>query len=62
MEQSFLLKEYGKLSLFEQSIMPAEERAWWIKRLDKEKKNQQEAEKATVSKLPKVRVPRVPKK
>ena len=36
LEQSFLLMEYGKLSLHDQSIMPAEERAWWIKRLDKE--------------------------
>ena len=60
MEQSFLLKEYGSLDLYEQAIMPAEERAWWIQRLDREKKKQQEAENQSVSKIP--QAPRIPKK
>jgi hypothetical protein len=57
----FLLKKYGGFSLFEMAVMPAEERAWQIQRLDKEAKKQQEAEKAAMSKMPKTRVPRVPK-
>jgi len=38
MEQQFLLKEYGHLSLFEQNNMTAEERTWYIRRLDHEYK------------------------
>jgi hypothetical protein len=36
MEEQFILKEYGDLSLFEQNQMVAEDRAWWIKRLERE--------------------------
>jgi|APFre7841882654_1041346.scaffolds.fasta_scaffold124509_2 hypothetical protein len=36
MEQSFLLKYHGGYDLWEQANMPAEERAWNIKRIDKE--------------------------
>lgn len=39
MEQSFILKQYGSISLFEQNNMTAEERAWWVQRLDKEAKD-----------------------
>ena len=40
MEQSFQLKYHGNFNLFEQNIMHAEERSWWIRRLDKEIKEQ----------------------
>lgn len=36
MEQQFILKEYGRLSLFEQDNMTAEERNWYVRRLDHE--------------------------
>ena len=57
MEQSFLLKQYGNLSLFEQSNMPAEERAWWIKRIDKENKQRKSAEESQMPKMPKMATP-----
>tara|TARA_R110000868_G_scaffold115679_8_gene308787 strand:+ start:429 stop:617 length:189 start_codon:yes stop_codon:yes gene_type:complete len=44
MEQQFQLKHYGKLSIFEQNQMTAEERSWFIKRLEKEFKDKQEKE------------------
>ena len=37
MEQSFILKYHGKFSLFEQANIVAEDRQWWIKRLNKQK-------------------------
>lgn len=36
MEQQFVLKEYGRLSLFEQNNMTAEERNWYVARLNRE--------------------------
>ena len=36
MEQQFTLKEYGRLSLFEQDNMTAEERNWYVRRIDHE--------------------------
>lgn len=44
MEQQFQLKHHGKLSLFEQNQMPAEERSWFMRRLEKEFKERQEKE------------------
>lgn len=38
MEESFLLKFYGRYNIFEQSIMTAEERSWVLDRIDKENK------------------------
>jgi hypothetical protein len=38
MEELFILKRYGNLSIFEILTMTAEERAWWIKRIDRENK------------------------
>lgn len=38
MEQMFNLKFYGHFSLFEISTMTAEERSWWIERINKENK------------------------
>jgi len=45
MEQQFQLKRYGDLDLFEQANMNAEDRAWWLKRIEKELKEQAEREK-----------------
>lgn len=45
MEQAFLLKHYGNLSLEEMRTMTAEERGWWLQRLDKEHKKQNDASK-----------------
>jgi len=30
-----VLKHYGSLTLFEQNNMTAEDRSWWVKRLNK---------------------------
>lgn len=38
--------------------MIAEDRAWWIRRLDKEFKDQQEAQKRQSSSIPKPSMPR----
>jgi hypothetical protein len=50
MEQSFLLKYHGGYDLLEQANMPAEERAWNIRRIDKEikdtNKRQQESKQS----------------
>jgi hypothetical protein len=42
MEQEFLLKYYGRLSRFEINEMTAEDRSWWLKRLDREAKKTNE--------------------
>jgi len=57
MEQQFQLKHYGKLDLFEQNQMTAEERAWFMKRLDKEFKERKEREEAQTKSVPKPRTP-----
>lgn len=46
MEEQFQLKEYAKLNLFEQAEMTSEERAWWLKRTQKEieERNKKESE------------------
>lgn len=36
MEQSFILKQYGKIDLNDQYSMIGEDRIWWIKRLEKD--------------------------
>lgn len=56
MEQQFQLKHYGNLSLFEQARMTAEDRAWWIKRIERELKEKAEREKAAMPSMP--RLPR----
>lgn len=48
MEQQFQLKHYGKLSIFEQNEMPAEDRGWFLKRLGKEFKDRKEAEQKQI--------------
>jgi hypothetical protein len=52
MEQQFQLKHYGNLSLFEQSSMVAEDRAWFLRRLEKELKDKAEAEKKQAGSMP----------
>ena len=46
MEQQYILSTRGDLNIFEQSLMTAEERAWWIQRLRKDN----EAEKQAMNK------------
>jgi len=61
MEQQFQLKHHGKLSLFEQNNMTAEDRAWFIKRLDKEFKDRQDQERGSSPSTPsKPSTPRMP--
>jgi hypothetical protein len=62
MEQQFQLKHHGNLSLFEQNQMPAEDRGWWMKRLQKEHKDKQEAEQKQMRSVPKPRMPSVPRR
>ena len=42
MEQTFILKRYGNFSLFEQNLMTAEERKWYITRIKRERENETE--------------------
>ena len=57
MEQYFILREHGGMSLFEQNALTGEERKWYIERLNKERKEQN---KNSESKIPSM--PRVPKR
>jgi hypothetical protein len=53
MEQSFLLKHYGHVDLEEQRTMTAEERNWWLTRIDTEHRREKEASKGyTTGKAP----------
>ena len=47
MEQAFLLKHYGNMSLEEMRTMTAEERNWWLQRLDKEHKKEKDAARSS---------------
>ena len=57
MEQQFQLKYHGKLSLFEQTAMTSEERAWFLKRLEKEFKDKQDAEKKQMGSISRPSMP-----
>lgn len=59
MEQQFQLKHHGNLSLFEQANMVAEDRAWWMRRLEKEFKDRAEQEKKQAGSVPRPSMPRV---
>jgi hypothetical protein len=63
MEEQFQLHEYGKLSIFEQSEMTAEERAWWMKRIQREieERNERERDAASGSRssVPSVSMPSI---
>jgi len=60
MEESFQLHEYGKLSLFEQAQMTAEERAWWLKRVEKEFEDRKKAEESATGNVSVPSVPSMP--
>lgn len=45
MEVSYRLKKHGNLSLFEQDNMTAEDRKWWIERIEKDLEAEQEAQR-----------------
>ena len=67
MEEQFQLKEYGKLSLFEQNQMTAEERIWWLKRLSRENDERNKRESSIsrsgmplMPNIPSVSTPSVP--
>ena len=62
MEQQFQLKHHGKLDLFEQNQMTAEERSWFIKRLEREFKEQNEKEQQQTRSVPKPRTPSIPRR
>ena len=51
MDQSFLLKHYGHLSIEEQNNMTAEDRMWWIRRINEERERKENANK-NVAKAP----------
>ena len=55
MEQQFQLKHHGGLSLFEQNQMNSEERAWFLRRLEKEFKDKHDAEQKQMSSAPRSR-------
>lgn len=55
MEQQFQLKYHGRFTLFEQSQMVAEDRTWYLKRLEKEFKDKAEREKKSVGSIPRPR-------
>lgn len=47
MEEQFQLKTHGNLSLFEQNQMTAEERGWWMRRLQRHIDEERARAKAT---------------
>ncbi len=59
MEQQFQLKFHGNYTLFEQDELTAEERAWIMKRLDKELKDRHEREKQQMGNVPRPSRPSV---
>jgi hypothetical protein len=59
MEQSFVLKYHANISLIEQIFVTAEERAWWVDRINKQKQDENKAVESARSKTPSP--PRVPK-
>jgi len=52
LEQQFQLKHHGNLSIFEQSSMVAEDRVWFLRRLERELKEKAEAEKKQAGSIP----------
>jgi hypothetical protein len=53
LEQQFQLKHYGKFSIFEQAQMISEDRAWYMRRLEKEFKDRAEKERNQIGSVPK---------
>lgn len=54
MREQYVLKKAGNLSLFEQLFMVAEDRAWWIKELEKDIEEQRKREGETMSSMPSI--------
>ncbi len=59
MEQQFQLKYHGKLSLFEQASMVAEDRAWWMKRIERELKEEADRERNKIGSIPRPHKPSI---
>lgn len=51
MEESFLLKQYGHLTLMEQAWLTAEDRKWWLKKIDEENSRKNNAPTAAPDKI-----------
>ncbi len=45
MEEQFILHYHGKMTLFEQENMTAEDRQWWIERLKKQAEEEENRSK-----------------
>jgi hypothetical protein len=60
LEQQFQLKHYGNLDVFEQNSMTAEDRKWYMKRLEKEFKERSDKERQSMPRMP--RTPSVRKR
>lgn len=57
-----MLQYHGKLNFSDIEKLTAEERSWWIKRLNQEHEKQQEAQKKQSANIPKPRKPSVRKR
>lgn len=63
MEQTFMLKEYGKLNLFEQNNMTSEDRRWWLKRLEREINERNKKERDSIPSIPSMpNMPSIPRR
>ena len=57
----FLLKEYCGLSLFEQRVMTAEERVWYLERYNEEMKKKNDSQNKTKgARTPRMSKPSMP--
>jgi len=45
LEEQFILKYHGKLSIFEQENINSEDRQWWINRLKKQFEDEEDKSK-----------------
>jgi len=63
MEEEYLLKKHANLQLTEIANMSAETRRWWLKRIKKDRDEENEAAKNERSNMPSMpRMPRIPRK
>lgn len=51
MDEAFALKQHGHLSLEEQAYMTAEDRKWWLKKLEEEASRKEGGPQAATDKL-----------
>lgn len=61
MEQQFQLKHYGGFSIFEQNNLSAEDRNWYMRRLEREFKEKAEREKRQAGSMPHISKPHISK-